>query len=134
MIFIFNFHILCQPKSMTPSKKAASSHAFWLPLYDQQSEEQRFSEHFRKIWSSIIYYFRPLHASLEKGPTNENFGISNLNHKVHFFQNYNPPYFTSKPNLTDFFNWGGPSWTVFVAPLMGINHIYCSLDSRPGGS
>ena len=32
-VMIF-YHILCRPKSVTPGKKAASSHAFWPPSYE----------------------------------------------------------------------------------------------------
>ena len=46
----------------------------------------------------------------EKGtyPQKRHYFLPNGNYKVLLLQNFNPPYFIMKPNLTDFFIWGVP--------------------------
>ena len=46
----------------------------------------------------------------EKGtyPRKRHYFLPNGNYKVLLLQNFNPPYFIMKPNLTDFFIWGVP--------------------------
>ena len=69
-------------------------------------------EKITKISASGRNFLDPLPPSSKKGPTDENVGISYLIViiKFGFFEIFNPlpPYFIRKPNLTDFYNWGGP--------------------------
>ena len=64
-----------------------------------------------KISASGRNFLVSLPPSSKKGPTDENAGISYLIVIIKFgffIISTPPPYFTRKPNLTDFYNWGGP--------------------------
>ena len=60
-----------------------------------------------QLLAKIFWTPSPL---FEKGPyrRKRRYFVPNSNSKVRFFWNFNPPYFTKNPNLTDFYNWGGP--------------------------
>ena len=83
----------------------------WGPLLIQYFLGATSIEKITKISVSGRNFLDPLPPLFEKGPTDENVGISYLIViiKFGFFEIFNPPpYFIRKPNLTDFYNWGGP--------------------------
>ena len=62
-----------------------------------------------EISASGWNFLDPLPPLFEKGPYRQKrrYFVPNSNYKVRFFDISPPPYFTRKPNLTDFYIWGG---------------------------